>query len=74
MRNVIPGLTDLSTLVNGSGVGIGISEHDHSIYKQKEKAEEDKVFQINESVRTLLSDLESNNKTLTEQQDEDKTQ
>jgi hypothetical protein len=61
-------------LKNGSGIGIGINEYDHSTYKQREMDEEDKVFQINESVRNLLNDLDASNKTLTEEENEDKTQ
>ena len=74
LRNIVPGLTDIITLKNGSGIGIGINEYDHSTYKQRELDEEDRVFQINESVRSLLRDLETTTNNLTENENEDKTQ
>ena len=73
LRNIVPGLADINTLKNGSGVGIGIKEYDHSTYKQRDVDEEDRVFQINESVRNLLNDLDASSKTLTEKENEDKT-
>ena len=51
------------------GLSIGIYERDESIYSLEE---EDKMFQINESVRNLLDSLEKNNKVV-EQKDEDQT-
>jgi hypothetical protein len=74
MRGTFPGLPDINTLKNESGVGIGVNEQDHSTYNQRDVLEENRVFQVNESVRALLKGLESTNKTLTEQEDEDKTQ
>lgn len=73
LRNIVPGLTDINTLKNGSGVGIGINENDQSTYNQRELDEENRVFQVNESVRNLLNDLDASNKTLTEKENEDKT-
>jgi hypothetical protein len=63
MRNIAPGLSDIISLGNG------ISERDESIYSLEE---EEKMFQINESVRNLLNSLEKNDKVV-EQKDEDQT-
>ena len=68
MRNIAPGMRDIQSLVS-TGLGKGIYERDESIYSLEE---EDKMFQINESVRNLLDSLEKNNKVV-EQKDEDQT-
>ena len=78
MRNILPGYADgLKSLGKGfvpTAEGVGIYEDDQSIYSLREQTEEDKLFQINESVRTLLTDLESIEKNPTEQKDEVQTQ
>ena len=48
-------------------------EQEESIYKLKEKSEEDKLFELNSSIRSLIEGLEEK-ETLMEQQDENKTQ
>ncbi len=50
----------------------GIYEQNESIYTLKERSEEEKLFAVNDSVRSLLQSMENKN-LLTEQQDEDKT-
>ena len=77
MRNVMPGYADgLKSLGKGfvpTAEGIGIYEEDQSIYSLREQTEENKLFEINESVRTLLEGLQEK-ETLTEQKDEVQTQ
>ena len=54
--------------------GLGsLYEQDQSIYKMREKTEEDKLFEMNNSIRFLLEGLEEK-ELLTEQDNEDKTQ
>jgi len=78
LRNVFPGYADgLSSLGKGfvpTAEGMSIYEDDQSIYSLREQTEEDKLFRINESVRTLLTDLEKNQENPTEQDDEIQTQ
>jgi predicted transcriptional regulator len=70
----MPGYADgLRSL--GKGIvpmGEGIYEQDESTYSLREQIEEDQLFTISKSVRTLLQDLESKD-LITEQKDEDKT-
>jgi hypothetical protein len=65
---------DMGTIAKKGGIGSGIYEQEEPIYILKEQAEEENLFKINNSVRTLLEDLENNNKILTEQKDENKAQ
>jgi hypothetical protein len=55
------------------GIGTGIYEEDQSIYSLREQTEEEQLFTVTASVRTLLKELESKD-LITEQKDEDKTQ
>jgi hypothetical protein len=71
-RNTFPGMRDINTLTGMNGLA-GIYEQDESIYKLREKKEEDKLFEMNTSIRLLLEGLEEK-ELLTEQQNEDKTQ
>ena len=71
-RNTFPGMTDINTLTGMNGLA-GIYEQDESTYKLREKKEEDKLFEMNNSIRLLLEGLEEK-ELLTEQQNEDKTQ
>ena len=48
----------------------GIYEQDESIYNLKESKEEQKLFEVNDSLHNLLKDLENSKKTITEQNDE----
>ncbi len=68
LRNIVPGARDIQTLAKG------IYEQEASIYTLREQTEEDKLFRINKSVKTLLEDLETKKKTLVEQKNEDKAQ
>ena len=70
-RNTFPGMTDINTLTGMNGLA-GIYEQEESIYKLREKTEEDKLFEMNNSIRLLLEGLEKK-ELLTEQQNEDKT-
>lgn len=67
-RNVFPGLGPLNTL------SYGIPENQEPIYSLEEKSEEEKIFSINESVRSLIVELETKEKENTGDSDESKTQ
>jgi hypothetical protein len=56
--------------MNGLG---SLYEEDEAIYKLKEKKEEDKLFELNNSIRTLIESLEEK-ETLMEQKNESKAQ
>jgi hypothetical protein len=73
MRNILPGYADgLKSLGQGFvPTSEGIYEEEQSIYNLRESAEEDKLFEINNSVRNLLQDLEKNQNLLTEKKDEE---
>jgi hypothetical protein len=73
IRNILPGYGDLKSLVKMDGIGTGIYEEDQSIYSLREQTEEEQLFTVTASVRTLLKELESKD-LITEQKDEDKTQ
>ena len=49
----------------------GIYEEETSIYNLKESNEERKLFEVNDSLHNLITDLESKNKLITEQKNED---
>ena len=68
LRNTVPGMRDIQTLAKG------IYEQEASIYSLREQSEEDKLFTINKSVKVLLEDLETKEKLITEQKNEDKAQ
>ena len=70
-RNVFPAAAEISNLAKPIGIGAGIYEGEQSTYKMREKTEEDKLFEVNESVRSLLEGLESRNDL--EQKNENKT-
>ena len=71
-RTTLPGYGDLHSLVKGA-LGESIYEQDASTYKTGELVEEKQLFQINESIRSLITGLEQLNKDTTEQHDEDET-
>ena len=73
-RNLFPGYADgLKALSKGVvGVSEGIYEEKESIYSLREQTEEDKLFEINESVRTLIEGLDK--KETSEQENESETQ
>ena len=70
-RNVMPGARDISSLAKMNGLSTGIYENDQSTYKMREQTEENKLFEINDSIRVLLEGLESKNTS--EQDNESKT-
>ena len=70
MRNIMPG-GEMGTLAKMNGLSTGIYENDQSTYKVREQTEEDKLFEINDSIRVLLEGLESKNTS--EQDNESKT-
>jgi len=61
-RNVFPG-SEINSLY----------EQDLSIYSLREETEENRLFEVNESVRTLLENLESKDKDNLEKKNESKT-
>ena len=72
-RNILPGMGDLQTLVKMDGVSSGIYEEEDPTYKTGELLEESQLFHVNNSIRELLSGLDSQIQEATEKQDEDKT-
>jgi len=73
-RNVTPGYGDIRSLIGMDGLGTGIYEEDQSIYTLKELSEEERLFNVNASMRDLIESLESNSTILTENSDESETQ
>ena len=73
IRNIMPGYSDLKSLVKMDGLGSGIYEEDQSTYSLREQTEEKQLFTVTASVRNLLKELESKD-LITEQKNEDKTQ
>ena len=64
------------SLVKTTGYANGITtESDYnevpSIYNLRERTEEDKLFEVNHSVRDLILELETKTSTITEQKNED---
>jgi len=72
MRKIMPGYADgLKSLGQGFvPTSEGIYEEEQSIYTLREQKEEDKLFQMNENIRSLLQQLEENGKDTTENPDE----
>jgi len=71
-RNVFPGGRDISNLAKPIGANVGIYEEEQSTYTLRETSEEIKLFEVNESVRTLLQGLDIKEGILMEKKDEDK--
>lgn len=71
-RNVFPGARDIMNLAKPIGANAGIYEEERPTYKLREISEEDKLFEVSESVRSLLQGLEAKETILTEQKDENK--
>jgi len=65
-RNIFPG-SEINTIPS---IAKGIYEEEQTIYTLREKSEEDKLFEINDSIRNLLLGMENKNR-LTEHKDED---
>ena len=78
-RTVFPGATSagaasgVRSLVKMGGITSGIYEAELSTYNLKEHSEEEKLFSIDNSIRSLLENLENQSK-ITEQEDENTTQ
>ena len=66
MRNVFPG----SEINSIPSIAKGIYEDQEPIYKLNEQVEEQKLFEVNESIRSIINSLE-NKKVITEQNDEE---
>jgi hypothetical protein len=62
-------VSDLATSTVPS-IAKGIYEHDESTYTLKESMEEQKIFEVNDSLNHLISSLEDKQKLITEQNDE----
>lgn len=74
-RTFAPGHKDILSLANTSGYANGITESDYSdldsIYNLREQCEEEKLFEVNQSIRELILELESKPSVITEQKNED---
>jgi hypothetical protein len=71
LRNIVPGMGDLQSLAKMGGAATGIYEREEPTYKAGEQQEETQLFQINESIRNLLTGLENHMNDTTEPQDEE---
>ena len=67
-RNISPGYADLKTLTSMDSISTGIYEQKDPTYILRDQKEEDKLFQINESTRSLLAELENNKENKDESQ------
>mgnify|MGYP003654393237 CR=1 FL=1 len=70
-RNVFPG-SEINSLAKPVGISVGIYEEEQSSYSLRETKEEDKLFEINDSIRVLLEGLEIKENTPPEQKNESK--
>ena len=68
LRNVFPGI-EINKIPSA---GSGIYEQEQSIYNLREQTEEDKLFNVNNSVRVLIKELENKNLLTEQKKDEDK--
>lgn len=68
-RSKFKGISDLATSTVPS-IAKGIYEEEESIYNLKESKEEEKLFEVNDSLNHLIDSLEKNQKLITEQNDE----
>ena len=74
-RNTSKGTNDMSGLSGliDSSAAAGIYNEEESIYNRKEQTEEDKLFSLNESIRSLIGSLEESNIVTESKDSEDKT-
>jgi len=72
-RNIFPGARDIANIAKPHGISVGIMGEEQSIYSLREETEENRLFEVNESVRTLLENLESKDKDNSEKKNESKT-
>ena len=72
-KSKFPGGQNLTTSIipDLDGLSKGIYEDRQAIYNLKESKEEQKLFEVNDSLNNLLSSLENKQKIITEQNDED---
>lgn len=68
-RSKFQGVSDLATSTVPS-IAKGIYEEKQSTYNLKESIEEQKIFEVNDSLNHLISSLEEKQKLITEQNDE----
>ena len=66
LRNILPGYGGHDSL---KSLGAGIYEEKDPIYTISEQREEEKLFQLNDSIRHLIGDLEAKPKRETENED-----
>ena len=71
-RNVFPGGSDIANIAKTHGIAAGIMGEEQSIYSLREATEENKLFEINESVRVLIENLEDMEKDSLEKKNESK--
>ena len=71
-KSKFPGGQNLTTSIipDLDGLSKGIYEDRQAIYNLKESKEEQKLFEVNDSLNNLLSSLENKQKIITEQNDE----
>ena len=69
-RSVFPG----SEINSIPSIAKGIYEVKQSTYKLDELKEENRLFEVNNSIRSLLENLEEKNQSIMEQENEDKAQ
>ena len=70
IRNIFPG-NEINTLAKTVGVSAGIYEEGETSYNKTEKEEENKLFEVNSSIRDLLESLDKKDNILLEQTNED---
>ena len=57
--NIAPGIKDIQSLVKLEGTTNGIFEGKEPIYKARELSEEEKLFVVNESIGSLIDELQT---------------
>jgi len=66
VRNVFPGAPAINNLAKPIRANVGIYEEEQSTYTLREQVEEEQLFEVNQSVRSLLDSLKTK-EILTEQ-------
>jgi len=66
VRNVFPGAPPINNLAKPIRANVGIYEEEQSTYTLREQVEEEQLFEVNQSVRSLLDSLKTK-EILTEQ-------
>jgi hypothetical protein len=57
-----------------NGISAGIYQEERSIYSVRENQEEERLFEVNDSIRNLLESLDKKQNILTEEKDEEQAQ